>query len=945
MKKLYLIFCILIISIAAQAQQPKAYYVSIGGDDDNDGSKSTPWKTLAYAEKTATTPGDTIALKKGDVWLIDNVIDISHGGTDGNPITWDGGFWGTGANAIIQANSNGSSGPKYNSIVHIADCHDVTFQNITIDAHEYKRHGLIIGGDYRVQGPTRQNNEHDIIIQDCSILDCGHGETYRQALLVRPWYTDISNITIRRNFIDGASNNAISFYPYRSDLGSDGIPGHGISDSYIGYNTVTNWGRGSVGVDGILINMKITNTIIEHNILTTGNKSGAGGNGIHITSNEPIDGYFPTGIIVRYNDVRIDAMPALKIFSGQAVTVDIYGNLFYRRGGEYSGCVIVKNQGTRTYTGAAINIYNNTIIVEEDGSTNLAGFKSQSKVPGIGEFKNNIVYHNAGGNSGGIYIGSPTSFSHSNNLFYRSAIGNLQYAYDGEKIYYLSNAKEFESTAEFSDPLFASLAGVNLHLQDDISPAYKKGIFIPGFVTKDSVDMEGTQMNDPPSMGCFQALAGDHPPKYSSSVIDDASPDILEMIYDLYLDYSSVPETSAFDVLVNDTSRTVTSVNITGNKVRLTLSSEIEFEDIITVAYTKPAAGAIRSQAGLEAESLSAQEVTNNVHDPDPTDIPPVLVINYDSTSYSGFVSEIDASGSYDGNNDPLSFEWTAPDDVPVSSTNDSRIQFLAPMVDKTEKVVFFLEVTDGHSIQTKTIPVDIIPYRPDLDIATIINVDAVFYEDPNYPENIIDGDPETRWSVNGLDHLLNIKLEEPFKVSHLELSFLLGQQRNSYFDIKASKDSITWQPVLTNAFSCDFSGNTHVFDFPETESLIEYSYIQLVGQGNSQDLWNSFSEIRIFGTPQFNELNIAIYPNPAWDFINVRIEDPSNTPDDPIYASRLIRIMDITGMIVFEDFLDPGENRMHIRIDQIPLIPGVYIVQLVLDYLTMTSQKLVVIK
>jgi hypothetical protein len=60
-------------------------------------------------------------------------LGIHHGGSAGNPITWDGGLWGTGANAII-----GLSGNANMAIVNIYGCKYVTFQNITVDGFNYK---------------------------------------------------------------------------------------------------------------------------------------------------------------------------------------------------------------------------------------------------------------------------------------------------------------------------------------------------------------------------------------------------------------------------------------------------------------------------------------------------------------------------------------------------------------------------------------------------------------------------------------------------------------------------------------------------------------------------------------------------------------------------------------------------------------------------------------
>ena len=101
-------------------------------------------------------------------------------------------------------------------------------------------------------------------------------------------------------------------------------------------------------------------------------------------------------------------------------------------------------------------------------------------------------------------------------------------------------------------------------------------------------------------------------PVYVSSVIENDTPTLLTMNYDLDLvDVSTA--TSAFTVLVNATPRTVNSVAIVGGNVQLTLASAVTDSDTVTVAYTKPGSNPLQTAIGGEAASLTAQAVTNNV--------------------------------------------------------------------------------------------------------------------------------------------------------------------------------------------------------------------------------------------------------------------------------------------------------------------------------------------
>jgi hypothetical protein len=320
---------------------------------------------------------------------------------------------------------------------------------------------------------------------------------------------------------------------------------------------------------------------------------------------------------------------------------------------------------------------------------------------------------------------------------------------------------------------------------------------------------------------------------------------------------------------------------------------------------------------------------------------PPVIVVDYKTSSYSGFVGEIDAIKSYDIDNDPLTFEWTSPENVDVSSIYGPKIQFLAPVVQESEIIKFSLKISDGTTSRTQTIPINILPYKPELQSAKISNIEASSFESPNYPNLIADNNPQTKWLANGDNQWIIFKLEEPFRVSHVDISFLSGQRRFSYFDIYASNDTLLWEPILRNSASCSFSGNLQVFGIPEVKSGEEYSYIKLVGQGNSEDTWNAFSEFKIFGKAHAEEANITILPNPAHEYINISIEYPSNVTikDSPI-LSYSIRIFNISGVLVSETPLESGILNIHYPIN---LSPGIYIVQMISNNLIAAVQKLIV--
>jgi hypothetical protein len=317
---------------------------------------------------------------------------------------------------------------------------------------------------------------------------------------------------------------------------------------------------------------------------------------------------------------------------------------------------------------------------------------------------------------------------------------------------------------------------------------------------------------------------------------------------------------------------------------------------------------------------------------------PPVIVVNYKSSSYSGFVSEINASGSYDTDRDNLTYTWEVPDNLPVSSVTGSAIKYLGPIVSSSLKVAFTLRISDGKTTQSKVIPIEILPYRQELEVAEISNIEASSFQPPYYPYNIIDGNIGTMWSADGNNQWLIIELKKSFSVQHVKLAFQPGQRKESYFDILGSVDKVNWEPILTKSASCDFTGDLQVFEFPPSKTGKEFNYIKLVGQGNSTDTWNYISELKIFGyryrnSPAYENLPVKIYPNPAREFVTIRIDESTLKPD-------FIQIIAKSGSVIMRDEVDPDIRELTIPIN---LKNGVYIIQLGSGELTLFTQKLVV--
>ncbi|MCK5017431.1 MAG: hypothetical protein KAS32_10225, partial [Candidatus Peribacteraceae bacterium] len=301
------------------AAPPSGHYVSssLGDDVTGNGSQEFPWETLAYAHSQATSPGDSILLMRGDVFPSTSVLNITNGGSSGNPIVWNGSAWGSGLDAIIQKSQYVASA------VRIVACDYVIFENITIDGQNYNGSGIIVGGYQAVYGAPQQANEDSIILQDCKVMDIGT-DGWQVGIGVIAVVDTQSYIIVRRDSVDGSTNHGIAYYPHRVSIG--GTAGAGTVYSYIGYNVITNCGQLLNGVaSGIMITQNQDSAICEHNVISS---SSSAFPGIAMGHDQADPTAIPKDCIVRYNDVRMTGNPAFQIQLGGDIDIDIYYNIF-----------------------------------------------------------------------------------------------------------------------------------------------------------------------------------------------------------------------------------------------------------------------------------------------------------------------------------------------------------------------------------------------------------------------------------------------------------------------------------------------------------------------------------------------------------------------------------------------------------------------------------------
>lgn len=119
--------------------------------------------------------------------------------------------------------------------------------------------------------------------------------------------------------------------------------------------------------------------------------------------------------------------------------------------------------------------------------------------------------------------------------------------------------------------------------------------------------------------------------------------------------------------------------------------------------------------------------------------------------------------------------------------------------------------------------------------------VTASSYQLGNPPEHTIDGDIGTRWSASGVGEWIQYDLGATVSVEAVSIAFYHGDVRRSSFDLLTSLDGSTWQSVFSGASSGASTGLER-FAFAAKSAR----YVRIVGQGNTTNTWNSFTEVAI---------------------------------------------------------------------------------------------------
>ncbi len=150
--------------------------------------------------------------------------------------------------------------------------------------------------------------------------------------------------------------------------------------------------------------------------------------------------------------------------------------------------------------------------------------------------------------------------------------------------------------------------------------------------------------------------------------------------------------------------------------------------------------------------------------------------------------------------------------------------------------------------------------------------------DDGNIAENVLDGNLATRWSAEGDGEYITLDLGQLQVVQSTSIAFYSGDERTAQFEILVGPTA----DDLRQMYSGTSSGNTlefETFDFADVPAR----FVRIVGYGNSENAWNSLTEVAVQTGGDINDLPPHIsFDAPDEGFINNALEFDASASFDP---------------------------------------------------------------
>ena len=146
------------------------------------------------------------------------------------------------------------------------------------------------------------------------------------------------------------------------------------------------------------------------------------------------------------------------------------------------------------------------------------------------------------------------------------------------------------------------------------------------------------------------------------------------------------------------------------------------------------------------------------------------------------------------------------------------------------------------YTEETKTVSISTGAVNEDVPEAIPVKSVTASGNDGNLPENTLDGDYETRWSAEGRNVFIEFELEKATKVGYVGVAWYEGESRLMTFDIYTSLDGENYTQRFSGSQE-EFTRNMTAYDLGGEEC----KYIKLFCRGNTENMWNSMTEIKFY--------------------------------------------------------------------------------------------------
>lgn len=209
--------------------------------------------------------------------------------------------------------------------------------------------------------------------------------------------------------------------------------------------------------------------------------------------------------------------------------------------------------------------------------------------------------------------------------------------------------------------------------------------------------------------------------------------------------------------------------------------------------------------------------------------------------------------------------------------------------------------------------------------------VTVTAYQTGNPGSNLVDDDPDTRWSASGYSQAATIDLGAEYNISSTEV--ICYGDRAYQFTIESSVDGNSYSTIVDR--SSNTTPGTNSLPITDNFSSTNARYIRMTVTGASaySGSWVSIEEIRVFGiaasarnlnrlqgeSMELNQVQPVVYPNPANHALKVSL---ANSQFDKFL------IYNIDGKVVQNGNIEPEISSL--SIDLTGIKRGIYMLSLI---------------